>query len=122
MNGSHTERALAALRSVIRGFNVVTKKLERHFGLSGSQLEVLECLKQHPGLSLSDLAARSATDQSTMSVVVKRLVERGFVAREPVEDDKRRVALHLTQRGVALLAEVPPSVSSRLRDGIRHLP
>jgi MarR family transcriptional regulator, organic hydroperoxide resistance regulator len=117
----HSERAVSALRSVIRAFNVVTKKLERRFGLSGSQLEVLECLHQHPGLSLSDLATRSLTDQSTMSIVVGRLVDRGLVAREQVEDDRRRARLSLTGEGEALLATAPASVSTRLRSGFSQL-
>ena len=118
---SHSERAVSALRAVIRAFNVVTKKLERRFGLSGAQLEVLECLHQHPGLSLSDLASRSLTDQSTMSIVVGRLVERGLVAREQVEDDRRRMRLSLTPEGEALLSQAPASVSTRLRTGYSQL-
>jgi len=117
----HSERAVSALRSVIRAFNVITKKLERRFGMSGSQLEVLECLHQNPGLSLSDLATRSLTDQSTMSIVVGRLVDRGLVAREQVEDDRRRARLSLTPKGEAVLAEAPASVSTRLRSGFTQL-
>jgi DNA-binding MarR family transcriptional regulator len=63
--------------TVIHTFNVVTKKLERRLGLSGSKLEILECLRDNPGLPLSHLATRSSTPLSTVSVVVPRLVDRG---------------------------------------------
>ena len=109
-------RAVSALREVMRAFNVATKKLERRFGISGSQLESLEILQENPGLSASDLAARSATDQSTASVVVKRLADSGLVERRQTDGDRRRVNLTLTPEGHALLAKAPPSVSSRLRE------
>ena len=120
-DASNPERAVGNLRAVIRAFNVVTKQLERRLGLSGAQLDVLECLKANPGLSLSDLATRSATDQSTVSVVTKRLVERGLVHREVMDDDKRRVTLTLTPAGEQLLREAGPSVSSRLRSGFSQM-
>ena len=113
--------ALGSVRSVIRTFNVLTKKLERRLGLSGAQLEVLECLREHPGLSLSDLATRSSTDLSTMSVVVGRLVDRGLVLRQQAADDKRRGELTLTQAGQEVLQQAPPSVPSRLRSGFAKL-
>lgn len=117
----NADSALGSLRSVIRTFNVLTKKLERRLGLSGAQLEVLECLRDHPGLSLSDLATRSSTDLSTMSVVVGRLVDRGLVRRQQAADDKRRGELTLTAEGEDVLREAPPSVPSRLRAGFSKL-
>ena len=114
-------RALLALREVIRAFNIVTKKLERQFGLSGAQLDVLECLRDNPGLSPSDLAHRSATDQSTASVVVKRLSEAGLVERRNHDNDRRRTVLTVTPKGESLLAEAPPSVPSRLRAAFRRM-
>lgn len=114
-------RAMSALREVMRAFNVATKKLERQLGLSGSQLEALEILKENPGLSATDLAARSATDQSTASVVVKRLADAGLVDRRLEDGDRRRANLSLTCEGHALLAKAPPSVPSRLRDAFARM-
>ena len=108
-------RAMSALREVMRAFNVATKKLERRFGLSGSQLEALEILEENPGLSPSDLACRSATDQSTASVVVKRLADSGLVERRQVDGDRRRTAITLTDEGRAVLAKAPPTVPTQLR-------
>ena len=108
-------RAMSALREVMRAFNVATKKLERTFGLSGSQLETLEILEENPGLSPSDLACRTATDQSTASVVVKRLADSGLVERRKVDGDRRRTSISLTPEGRELLAKASPSMSSQLR-------
>jgi DNA-binding MarR family transcriptional regulator len=114
-------RAMLALREVIRAFNVGTKKLERRFGLSGAQLETLEILRGTPGLSPTDLAHRTAIDQSTASVVVKRLAESGFVNRRQQDGDRRRTQLTLTPEGEAILREAPPSVPARLREAFMRM-
>jgi DNA-binding MarR family transcriptional regulator len=114
-------RAMGALRQIIRAFNVATKNLERRFGLSGAQLEALEILRDHPGISPSDLAARSATDQSTASVVVKRLAEGGYVERRQQDGDRRRTHLTLTAEGQAALGKAPPSVPARLREAFMRM-
>jgi DNA-binding MarR family transcriptional regulator len=114
-------RAMAAIREVMRAFNVATKNLERRLGLSGSQLETLEILKENPGLSPTDLAARTATDQSTASVVVKRLADAGLVDRRQHDGDRRRTNLTLTPDGHALLEKAPPTVPSRLRDAFTRM-
>ena len=114
-------RAMSALREVMRAFNVATKKLERRFGLSGSQLEALEILHENPGLSPSDLACRSATDQSTASVVVKRLADAGYVDRRQDDGDRRRTHLTLTAEGEAILEKAAPSVPTKLREAFLRL-
>ena len=114
-------RAMGALREVIRAFNVATKKLERDHGLSGAQLETLEILDGNPGLSASDVALRSGTDQSTASVVVKRLAEAGYVDRRQQDNDRRRTQLTVTDDGKAALAKAPPSVTARLRDAFLRM-
>jgi DNA-binding MarR family transcriptional regulator len=112
---------MLALREVIRAFNVATKKLERRFGLSGAQLEALEILRDNPGLSASDLACRTAIDQSTASVVVKRLADAELVERRKHDNDRRRTQLTLTARGEAALQSAPPSIPARLRDAFMRM-
>lgn len=112
---AHASRAMLALREVIRAFNVATKNLERRLGLSGAQLEILEQLKENHGLTPSDLACRTATDQSTASAVTKRLADSGLIERRKEDGDRRRTALTLTEQGEAVLAAAPPSVPARLR-------
>ena len=114
-------RAMNALREVMRAFNVATKKLERQLGLSGSQLEALEILEENPGLSPSDLACRSSTDQSTASVVVKRLADAGYVERRQHDGDRRRTNLSLTPEGHAILAKAGPSVPMKLREAFTRM-
>lgn len=113
-------RAMRALREMMRAFNVTTKQLERSHGVSGAQLEALEEIRATPDITPSDLALRSATDQSTASVVVKRLTEAGLVNRRH-NGDRRRTHLTLTPRGETLLDQAPPSVPSRLRHAFMRM-
>jgi DNA-binding MarR family transcriptional regulator len=95
---------------------------QQRFGLSGAQLFVLRLLAEAPAQSLNDLAARAGTHQSTVSVVVNRLVVRGLVARSASAADGRRVILALTRTGRALARRVPEPVYARLTEAFRRLP
>lgn len=122
-------RNLADAHSVLNSFRCLVKSLrvadraglEEH-GLGASQLYVLHELKRDSPLSINDLAGRTATDQSTVSVVVAKLIEKGYVARERSEDDARRVALTLTAKGHVLAKNLPPPIQHRIVEGVQRLP
>jgi DNA-binding MarR family transcriptional regulator len=83
---------------------------------------VLTELGKTPAMSLNDLASRTLTDQSSVSVVVTRLVDAGLVTRERDERDARRLVLHLTRAGRALLQHAPPVAQERLLAVFDRLP
>jgi DNA-binding MarR family transcriptional regulator len=87
---------------------------ERATGVSGAQLFVLQQLALAPAQSLNDLARRTRTHQSSVSVVVTRLVGRGLVSRQRSAEDGRRLVLALTPAGRQLLARAPATVQTRL--------
>ena len=60
-------RAMDGLRRVVHAVRIATRASERAFGLSTAQLFVLRQLAAMPGQSLSDLAARTQTTQSSIS-------------------------------------------------------
>jgi DNA-binding MarR family transcriptional regulator len=70
---------------------------------------------------LTELAERTRTDISSVSVVVSRLVEQGLVARKSADDDRRRLSLGLTARGRAVLRRAPETGTSRLLRAATHL-
>src|SRR5580692_3701743 len=70
------------LRRIFRELRLSARGAERGAGISGAQLFVLQSLAQGSAASLNELADRTLTDQSSVSVVVKRLVTRGMVARK----------------------------------------
>ena len=94
---------------------------ERLLGVSGAQLFVLQTLAKSRALSLNALAERTQTHQSTVSVVVKRLVAEQLVQSRPSASDRRRLELELTPRGSALLRRAPAVAIDRLVAGVQAL-
>jgi len=112
-----TARALNVLRSIVRSFRLNTRMIEAKLGISAAQLYVLQQLDDRPALSLSDIADRTGTHQSSASVVVRRLTERGFVQRSTAKEDRRRVELELTEAGRDLLKRAPKTIQGDLIAG-----
>src|SRR6185503_5173711 len=115
------ERAMNALRRLVRALRVSTAAVERTSGISGAQLFVLRALVERPGQSMRDLVVRTLTSQSTVSEVAARLIARGLVTRRAAPDDARRAVLNPTPAGRALVRTAPPTVQADLIEGLRRL-
>ncbi len=61
---------LDAIRRIVQALRESSRAAEKRVGLSGAQLFVLQTLGESPGLSLNELAERTRTHQSSVSVVV----------------------------------------------------
>jgi MarR family transcriptional regulator, lower aerobic nicotinate degradation pathway regulator len=109
------------MRRIVRALGISARTAERSIGITGAQLFVLRVLDAHPAQSLNELAALTFTHQSTVSVVVDRLVSRGFVTRSRSETDGRRVVLALTTSGRRALRHAPPPTQMRLITAINSL-
>jgi len=114
-------RAMDSLRRVVHALRIATRASERTVGLSAAQLFVLRQLSATSGQSLSDLAARTRTTQSSISEVVARLVRNGLVNRTPSSKDRRRAELSLNAAGEAVLANAPETVQEQLLRGFESL-
>ena len=107
-------RSMDAVRGIVRALRINTRQIELKIGISLAQLFVLQQVAERPAESLNDLAERTATHQSSVSVVVRRLVDRGLVSRRSSAIDKRRVQIALTPAGQKLLLDAPRTISGRL--------
>jgi MarR family transcriptional regulator, lower aerobic nicotinate degradation pathway regulator len=109
------------LRRIVQALRESSRASERLLGVSGAQLFVLQTLAKSRVLSLNALAERTQTHQSTVSVVVKRLVAEQLVQSRPSASDRRRLELELTPRGSALLRRAPAAAVDRLVAGVQAL-
>ena len=109
-----TRAVLDSIRRIVRALRESSRKTERSVGLGAAQLFVLQRLAGAPPLSINELADRTLTHQSSVSVVVSRLVRGGLVARTRAAADGRRVAITLTPAGRALLERAPAAAQDRL--------
>jgi DNA-binding MarR family transcriptional regulator len=114
-------RSMDAVRAVVRALRLNTREIELKIGISLAQLFVLQQVAERPAESLNDLAERTATHQSSVSVVVRRLVDRGLVSRRSSTVDKRRVQIAATEAGVELLKGAPRTIQTRLINAMERL-
>jgi DNA-binding MarR family transcriptional regulator len=115
------ERSMNAVRSIVRALRINTRAIELKMGISLAQLFVLQQLAERAADSLNDLAERTATHQSSVSVVVRRLVERGYVTRTSSAADKRRIEIVLTPEGRKLLEDAPITIQTQLVTALRQM-
>jgi DNA-binding MarR family transcriptional regulator len=124
--GSHTSddttRVVTALRSLVQLLRAGAGEAERRAGLSSAQLFVLSKLVDAPAPSVNALAQRVHAHQSSVSVVVDLLVQRGLVRRSPDPTDRRRRLVELTSAGRTRLRKAPRTVQSKLVAAIAALP
>ena len=109
-----TRAVLDSIRRIVRALRESSRKTERSVGLGAAQLFVLQRLAGGPPLSINELADRTLTHQSSVSVVVSRLVRGGLVARTRAAADGRRVEITLTPAGRALLERAPAAAQDQL--------
>src|SRR5262249_32629509 len=112
---------LRALSRLVRALRLADRAAESRLGLSAAQLFVLERLGEGPVGSMAELAGRTLTDASSVSVVVQRLAERGLVVRATAPDDARRTTLRLSSAGKRLLTTAPRSPQVDLLDALERL-
>ncbi len=109
-----TRAVLDAIRRIVRALRESSRGAERAVGVGGAQLFVLQRLAGAPALSLNELARRTLTHQSSVSVVVSKLVRAGLVARTRADGDGRRVEIKLTKAGRTVLSRAPAAAQDRL--------
>jgi DNA-binding MarR family transcriptional regulator len=112
---------LDALRRIVRALRLANGGVEKVTGLSAAQLFVLEQVAQTPGASLSELAARTLTDRTSVAAVVERLAARQLVERQRSQQDRRRVEIAPTEAGLAVLARAPHPPTRRILEGLESL-
>lgn len=126
--GAHALQAAAVaavvdgVRRLERGLRLAARDAEGITGVRAAQLFCLEKLAEGPASSIADLAARTLTDRSSVSVVVDRLAAAGLVKRSPSREDRRRSETRITRQGRSVLARAPMSPTAALVRALQRLP
>lgn len=114
----HVREVLDAIRRIVRALRIASRATERAAGLSGAQLFVLSKLADGKPVSVNEVAARTLTHQSSVSVVVQRLARRRLVKRTRSADDARRLDIVLTDAGRRALQASPDAAQAQLIDAL----
>jgi DNA-binding MarR family transcriptional regulator len=113
--------ALDAFRHIVQALRA-GRAGEGSAGLGSAQLFALQQIAEHPDVSINDVAALTCTHQSSVSVVIQRLVRQRLVAKVASSQDRRRQRVAVTARGRRLLRRSPVAVQERLIAAIAALP
>jgi DNA-binding MarR family transcriptional regulator len=89
-------------------------------GTSTNQLAVLGRVEKEPR-TLRDLASLEQVRSPTMSIVVDRMEQRGWLRREADPFDRRVVRVVITPAGKRLLSARRAQSNEYLRERLRHL-
>lgn len=109
------------LRRVVKALHAFSQDVYRQYGLTGPQLWALKTLQRAGRLSAGQLARALAVHQSSVSILIDRLVQRGLVQRLRSRGDGRFVHLELTKRGLALSVMAPEPAQGRLLHGLQAM-
>ena len=92
-------------------------------GITATQLNVLKLLQElGDGLSLSELSARMAAKNSTVTGIIDRMVAAELVVREQSAEDRRVWMIKLTPRGRRLAEKIEVAPWDLLRSALGALP
>lgn len=74
-------------------------------GPNPRQFAVLISVFKNPGMSQTALVEASGIDRSTLTEVLRRMIERGMISKSRTALDQRANALYLTEDGSAMLEQ-----------------
>jgi DNA-binding MarR family transcriptional regulator len=114
--------SMEALRRIVRALRLASTELERDLGVSVAQLFVLRQLADGRARSINELAEETVTDPSTISGLVRRLIDARLIHRGKSSADARRAEVSLTARGETLLARAPAAPQSQLMEALTAMP
>ena len=87
----------------------------RDLGITPGEFSLLTIVRDNPQIRQTDLVHVYGLDKSTLSIAVKRLVERGLVDPRKLPDDRRYHGLTLTEEGKEVLLTVTEIIECQER-------
>jgi DNA-binding MarR family transcriptional regulator len=107
------KRALISL--LYTGYQISDRLNEqlKPFGLSEQQVNVLHIIKKqaHQNCNLCNIQEQMMHKMSNATRLVEKLRLKGLVTREICEDNRRRVEIGITAKGLQLLQEIEKKLS-----------
>lgn len=103
--------ALNLYVKLMRATNKTSGRIHEHLkkdDLTVSQFGVMEALYHLGPLSQSELGEKILKSNANLTTVVDSLEKKGLATRERTSEDRRRINVHLTDRGQDLIARVFP--------------
>ena len=104
----------AASRQIVNLYTPYLKPL----GITYTQYIVFMVLWEEDGITMSELGSRLYLNNGTLTPLIKKMEQDGFIRRERCQNDERIVRIYLTQKGQDFkekAVDIPPSVGNCLK-------
>ncbi|MGD1844748.1 MAG: MarR family winged helix-turn-helix transcriptional regulator [Salibacteraceae bacterium] len=88
------------------------------FGLTAQQYNVLRILRgRHPEAAFPGEVKAVMIDKTPdLTRLIDRLLKKELVTRNTCAENRRKVALHITKKGLLLLEEMEPVLKAKMKD------
>lgn len=106
-----------ALVQCYQAFEAYSAAHIRALGLTPPQFDVIATLGNTPGMTATELGEKTLITKGTLTGVVDRLADRGWVERVAHGSDRRCQIVRLTKSGEALFAKVFPAHMAHVAAG-----
>ena len=116
-----TREIIFSIRRLMQAGELYTKELNRKYQVSAAQLNCILALYEHGSLPPSQIAKHMMVQSSTVTGVVDRLEQKGFVMRIRNSPDRRVITVQLTDAGRSLAERAPPPIQQKIINGLRKL-
>ncbi|MFO8084376.1 MAG: MarR family transcriptional regulator [Desulfobacterales bacterium] len=115
------EEIVFQIRRLIQAEEYHTKALNKEYQVSAPQLNCLMALFKNGPLPPSKIARYILVESSTVTGIIDRLEQKGFVRRVRSSRDRRKIFIELTDSGRMLASDAPPPIQLKLHDGLKKL-
>jgi DNA-binding MarR family transcriptional regulator len=109
------------IKRLIQAEEYHTKALNKQYQVSAPQLNCLMALFKNGPLPPSQIARHILVESSTVTGVIDRLEQKGFVKRIRSSEDRRKIFIELTDSGHMLASYALPPIQLKLHDGLKKL-
>lgn len=114
-----TKQIIFSIRKLIQANELYTKELNKKYQVSSAQLNCILTLYEYGPLPPSKIANHIMVKSSTVTGVVDRLENKGFVERMRNSPDRRVITIQLTKAGKELAQNAPPPIQQKIIDGLK---
>ncbi len=112
MHGTKQGRLLDSLSTAHRRLSRALDQLLAEEGATVDQWRVLHALEESDGLLMGELTDRLCVPGPSVTRIVDGLVDRALVYRRQSTEDRRRVAVHISEAGRAGVARMDAIVDA----------
>ncbi len=115
----YIKRYQRAMHTIYRGIGNMIKQYV-HEDVTTDQFLTLQYIYQHGSITASEIAQEFGVGRSAITAIVNRLVEKELLIRKRSKEDRRIIALMLSNRGKEVVEATEKAMYRFLQEKLKH--